>query len=233
MAAGSRTALPSADDPTRSVAGQRGPPATAFAGFEPLLDGSVITRRAWRSGRLSTVNFLDPEPGMAAPHQTGSGTPKRRTISYIQMYIKYLDDVTTCSISIRYVMGVRRERDSNPRYGFPHTRTPSVRLRPLGHPSGTVQRSDSHDPLNRQSGRQRRTVFHRPPMSGLNSEQPWLVPRCGGFRGFAPVSATGQLAKPRRTARSVGWTLPCRVRIVFPRPGRQRSTCSRPTSPAG
>ena len=29
----------------------------------------------------------------------------------------------------------RRERDSNPRYGFPQTRFPSVRLQPLGHPS--------------------------------------------------------------------------------------------------
>ena len=27
----------------------------------------------------------------------------------------------------------RRERDSNPRYGFPYTRFPSVRLKPLGH----------------------------------------------------------------------------------------------------
>ena len=27
----------------------------------------------------------------------------------------------------------RRERDSNPRYGFPYTRFPSVRLQPLGH----------------------------------------------------------------------------------------------------
>jgi hypothetical protein len=27
----------------------------------------------------------------------------------------------------------RREWDSNPRYGFPHTRFPSVRLKPLGH----------------------------------------------------------------------------------------------------
>jgi site-specific DNA recombinase len=30
----------------------------------------------------------------------------------------------------------RREWDSNPRYGFPHTRFPSVRLKPLGHLSG-------------------------------------------------------------------------------------------------
>jgi site-specific DNA recombinase len=29
----------------------------------------------------------------------------------------------------------RRERDSNPRYAFTHTRFPSVRLKPLGHPS--------------------------------------------------------------------------------------------------
>ena len=29
--------------------------------------------------------------------------------------------------------GQRRERDSNPRYGYPHTRFPSVLLKPLGH----------------------------------------------------------------------------------------------------
>ena len=32
----------------------------------------------------------------------------------------------------------RRERDSNPRYGFPHTHFPGVRLQPLGHPSSEV-----------------------------------------------------------------------------------------------
>jgi hypothetical protein len=32
-------------------------------------------------------------------------------------------------------LGWRREWDSNPRYGCPYTRFPSVRLRPLGHPS--------------------------------------------------------------------------------------------------
>ena len=43
-------------------------------------------------------------------------------------------------ISQRRVLGAagwRREWDSNPRYGFPYTRFPSVRLKPLGHPSGT------------------------------------------------------------------------------------------------
>ncbi len=34
----------------------------------------------------------------------------------------------------------RRERDSNPRYGFPYTHFPGVRLQPLGHPSAGVQR---------------------------------------------------------------------------------------------
>ena len=32
----------------------------------------------------------------------------------------------------------RRERDSNPRYGFPHTHFPGVRLQPLGHPSAAA-----------------------------------------------------------------------------------------------
>ena len=32
----------------------------------------------------------------------------------------------------------RREWDSNPRYAFTYTRFPSVRLKPLGHPSGWV-----------------------------------------------------------------------------------------------
>src|SRR5438445_13282083 len=38
-------------------------------------------------------------------------------------------------------MDWRREWDSNPRYGFPYTRFPSVRLQPLGHPSGAGRRN--------------------------------------------------------------------------------------------
>src|SRR5579871_129968 len=37
----------------------------------------------------------------------------------------------------------RRGRDSNPRYGFPYTHFPGVRLRPLGHPSSL--RVDAQD----------------------------------------------------------------------------------------
>ena len=41
----------------------------------------------------------------------------------------------------------RREWDSNPRYGFPYTRFPSVRLQPLGHLSGRAKRAQySHGP---------------------------------------------------------------------------------------
>jgi hypothetical protein len=47
--------------------------------------------------------------------------------------------------------GWRREWDSNPRYGFPHTRFPSVRLKPLGHPSWIRrQRSDVRGQIKRQ-----------------------------------------------------------------------------------
>ena len=37
--------------------------------------------------------------------------------------------------SLRGAINWRRGRDSNPRYGFPHTHFPGVRLQPLGHPS--------------------------------------------------------------------------------------------------
>src|SRR3954469_19007533 len=40
------------------------------------------------------------------------------------------------SIAALRLRNWRREWDSNPRYGFPHTRFPSVRLKPLGHLSG-------------------------------------------------------------------------------------------------
>ena len=38
------------------------------------------------------------------------------------------------------VLRWRRGRDSNPRYGFPYTHFPGVRLRPLGHPSMSRRR---------------------------------------------------------------------------------------------
>ena len=55
----------------------------------------------------------------------------------------------------------RRGRDSNPRYGFPYTHFPGVRLQPLGHPSasrGALPRaSDAHSPFAaRAQGRRKR-----------------------------------------------------------------------------
>ena len=51
-----------------------------------------------------------------------------------------IDDVLLLMKKDGYASSVggdwRREWDSNPRYGFPHTRFPSVRLKPLGHLSG-------------------------------------------------------------------------------------------------
>ena len=41
----------------------------------------------------------------------------------------------------------RRERDSNPRYGFPYTHFPGVRLQPLGHPSDELW--ELGDPVRR------------------------------------------------------------------------------------
>jgi hypothetical protein len=35
--------------------------------------------------------------------------------------------------SLKFLRAWRRGRDSNPRYGFPYTRFPSERLKPLGH----------------------------------------------------------------------------------------------------
>ena len=46
----------------------------------------------------------------------------------------------------------RRERDSNPRYGYPHTRFPSVRLQPLGHPSAAADISEVGSRLQRLAG---------------------------------------------------------------------------------
>ena len=51
--------------------------------------------------------------------------------------------------------GWRREWDSNPRYSFPHTRFPSVRLKPLGHLSGSSVFTGTAT-LARERGRVRR-----------------------------------------------------------------------------
>jgi hypothetical protein len=54
--------------------------------------------------------------------------------------------------------GWRRERDSNPRYGFPYTRFPSVRLQPLGHPSGSSRHYSGAPGQDKFAARWRRSL---------------------------------------------------------------------------
>ena len=54
----------------------------------------------------------------------------------------------------------RRGRDSNPRYGFPHTHFPGVRLQPLGHPSAAC--TEAHAVFYRGDARIRRAVRLQP-----------------------------------------------------------------------
>ena len=62
----------------------------------------------------------------------------------------------------------RREWDSNPRYGFPYTRFPSVRLQPLGHlskPRREAQYSGGRTRYNPR--RQAFSAAQRKELSGL------------------------------------------------------------------
>ena len=64
----------------------------------------------------------------AAPIQSGSDS---HPLSVVRINSFYFNPKKNFSINI--YLSLRRGRDSNPRYGFPHTRFPSVRLKPLGH----------------------------------------------------------------------------------------------------
>jgi hypothetical protein len=52
-----------------------------------------------------------------------------------------------------YAWNWRRERDSNPRYGFPQTHFPGVRLQPLGHPSRLRTKSQKPNVVRSNSKR--------------------------------------------------------------------------------
>ena len=73
-------------------------------------------------------------PATRTPHRQGSGEARRRRASAREIRSPPRDVDTTRSLR---EAGWRRGRDSNPRYGFPYTHFPGVRLRPLGHPSAT------------------------------------------------------------------------------------------------
>src|SRR4026208_258470 len=61
----------------------------------------------------------------------------------------------------------RREWDSNPRYGFPYTRFPSVRLQPLGHLSAVPLTAAGAGLFKREAGSRGRLV----------QETGWILPQ--------------------------------------------------------
>ena len=110
----------------------------------------------------------------------------------------------------------RRERDSNPRDGFPPTRFPGVRLRPLGHLSVTDAALSTPVEVAKgasvagPSGDERAIADHRPPAlpfrvssrrTGLACDRPYArrgpAPRCTAPSCWARAS-------PRRT--SIVWS---------------------------
>ena len=84
----------------------------------------VLSRK--RRPRLSTIAYRSDRFG---PRRSNSKRPaaverdRRATLKYAFRSV------------FTFLTGWRRERDSNPRYGFPYTHFPGVRLQPLGHPS--------------------------------------------------------------------------------------------------
>ena len=85
--------------------------------------------------------------------------------------------------------GWRRERDSNPRYGFPYTRFPSVRLQPLGHLSKPVT---AHAFLIEEDARKARSCLHKDVRKALFLRlHPLLrseIPRAGSSHGIRPTN---------------------------------------------
>src|SRR5215468_2275647 len=87
----------------------------------------------------------------------------------------------------------RREWDSNPRYGFPYTRFPSVRLQPLGHPSAKAESL-------RRAHYSRGTPAHNPfPRQSLDNTSPTIrspEPPSLTHRSHDPPIAAPQAARP-------------------------------------
>ena len=86
--------------------------------------------------------------------------------------------------------GWRRERDSNPRYGFPYTHFPGVRLQPLGHPSGLL---DAHAYYLRP--------FRTTPCCKFRASQAGKV---GNFRSFHRIDRYGHASARRGQRRPRG-----------------------------
>ena len=125
------------------------PPAASAASTGELGKRREVLRQrspAWSSGDLrhSPVSSLVLLP-------SGSDTIRRTAMHRAQ---------APCWAPARQLKW-RRGRDSNPRWSYPHTRFPSVLLRPLGHLSGLLAERKGFEPLDPVKGQR----FSRPPRS--------------------------------------------------------------------
>ena len=133
----------------------------------------IVTLTGFPRFRFDDVGLVpsrvDPRSESVTRTGAGRGTRKHQQNMYTYLYMLF-PHISSSFFNQKVTSEAwRRERDSNPRYGFPHTRTPSVRLRPLGHPSGTVQRSDSLKLLNRGLDQPTETASHPCPWLRLTS----------------------------------------------------------------
>jgi hypothetical protein len=100
----------------------------------------------------------------------------------------------------------RRGWDSNPRYGFPYTRFPSVRLKPLGHlstcsPYGKIGRqySGKASGYNPPVARCQNARYDEPrDMTGHSRSRPWQRP-CSNRVASDPFSQDARRAAARGT----------------------------------
>ena len=71
----------------------------------------------------------------------------------------------------------RKEWDSNPRYAFTHTRFPSVRLKPLGHPSRAWQITPGARGLARRLGSGQASIFNaaKKALCGISTLPNWRI----------------------------------------------------------
>jgi hypothetical protein len=95
---------------------------------------ALVALKKFRTSKRST------EPWRKSPLRERNPPVSRRRGTVLQSKTtgKTAGSARRCGGGELVVRGCwRRERDSNPRYGFPYTHFPGVRLQPLGHLSST------------------------------------------------------------------------------------------------
>src|SRR5262249_34053687 len=91
-----------------------------------------------------SAHRLKKMPGVAREQDEHSiGSMTMTTAAATECFMGWLLWVRSRKLKIysQFQLDWRRGWDSNPRYGFPYTRFPSVRLKPLGHLSRTENRA--------------------------------------------------------------------------------------------